>query len=495
MTPDEMVPAPRDPSQPSTSDGIEPSIEGVSQAVSELRDSTQSRGEKLQLPDFDSGAALHSIPAPARIIKLRGSGDRPCTIDARQPHIRPLVASTADATIRSGAPANPQVSKSLTGEPSCVSAAASSTATSEQGTLGERHPIPPVLPVSDVLAYTVPESEHSRLETLCTERRAAPITDLKFPHDPLNPPWVSAAFQSRGRVLIAQEVRSLQQAWFVGDVHGDLVGLIATLETIPRLPEYLESDCIVLLGDLIDDLPESEQVLAEVASRMARGEHLLFIPGNHDAALEFTGEHGFRATVSPSDYCDELRRFMDGSLDHPKLKLAKSFVNFVKCAPVALFLSDGTVAAHGGVPHSDLLSKLETEGWESDAEITSDFIWARLHPRAKRRMAVGGTRSRELGAENFTAFADAARATLGFRPLQMIRGHDHIEERLEVYADPWKESIVTINNMSWSLPRESGTPGPRNPCVVRWQRGKPLQPIRIQIDPLWRTKMQPEPAR
>jgi hypothetical protein len=276
-------------------------------------------------------------------------------------------------------------------------------------------------------------------------------------------------------------------------VHGDLVGLLAALNVIKSQPLYRQNDVIILLGDLIDDLAESEEVLSEISSRIQDGERILIIVGNHDDALEFRDDRGFGASVDPSDYCQRLRAIADGGLEHESLGFARSFVDYIKQAPVALFLGDGTLAAHGGVPHTDLLNTVSNDaGWGSNAKVLSDFIWARLHPRAKSRMAVGGTRSRELGADDFRRFTEAVSSRLGFKPVKMIRGHDHIEARYELYGSRWNESVLTINNMSWKLPREAGIDGPRNPCIVRWTRGEPAQPLMICMDSEWRRSMQPE---
>ena len=109
-------------------------------------------------------------------------------------------------------------------------------------------------------------------------------------------------------------------------------------------------------------------------------------------------------------------------------------------------------------------------------------------------MAVTGTRSRELGAEDFQVFMSTVGDHLGFSPVRMIRGHDHIDRRFEVFGGRWRNAVITINNMSWKLPREAGSDGPRDPCIVRWTRGEPLQPIVIRMNPVWRRDMQPEPC-
>lgn len=333
-----------------------------------------------------------------------------------------------------------------------------------------------------------------RVSEGCAHRRTR--TELKdFPVG-AKPSWLDRLFHRTGRILVEcrteSEADRCQQAWFVGDVHGDLVGLLAALDFIRNQHEYSkERDIIVLLGDLIDDLPESESVLAEVSEALATEERLVVLVGNHDDALEHSDTRGFGASVDPSDYCEYLKGIAHGSLGHPSHRFAQSFINYMRDAPVALFLSDGTMAAHGGVPHTDLAEQVAGGGWAEDHRVWSDFIWARLHPRAKSRMAVSGTRSRELGAEDFRRFASTVKSHLGFEPARMIRGHDHIDARFEIYGGKWQDSVLTINNMSWKLPRETGVDGPRDPCIARWKRGEPIQPFVIVMDREWRAGMQP----
>ena len=333
-----------------------------------------------------------------------------------------------------------------------------------------------------------------RVSEGCKKRRRKYLEIKDFPRC-AKPDWLGRLFCRTGRILIEcsppSDTDPWRQAWFIGDVHGDLVGLLAALDFIHHHSEYEKEDIIVLLGDLIDDLPESEAVLAEVSERLDNGERLIVIVGNHDDALKYIENRGFGASVDPCDYCEELKRIADSGPEHSSLGFARSFIRYMSDAPVALFLNDGTMAAHGGVPHTDLAEKVSREEWGEDPEVWSDFIWARLHPRAKSRMAVTGTRSRELGADDFRQFASAVKVNLKFEPVRMIRGHDHIDARFEIYGGKWRGTVLTINNMSWKLPREAGVDGPRNPCIARWNRGKPIQPIVILMDSLWRESMQP----
>ncbi len=359
----------------------------------------------------------------------------------------------------------------------------------------------PIPPKDDGRPHILPEvkiplggkAQDEVLERCTRRRNCLELRDFPVSAKPV---WLDRLFRRNGRILVEGGAQSAtdqwRHAWFIGDVHGDLVGLVAALEFIRGQEGYSKTeDIIVLLGDLIDDLPESQEVLAEVSEALGNGERMILIVGNHDDALEHSDTRGFGASVDPCDYCEYLKAITHDGPERPSLRFAQSFISYMRDAPVALFLSDGTMAAHGGVPHTDLAEQVAGGGWGEDHRVWSDFIWARLHPRAKSRMAVSGTRSRELGAEDFRRFASTVKSQLGFEPVRMIRGHDHIDARFEIYGSKWQDSVLTINNMSWKLPRETGVDGPRNPCIAHWTRGEPIQPFVILMDPEWRARMQP----
>ncbi|MFO0963735.1 MAG: metallophosphoesterase [Phycisphaerales bacterium] len=359
--------------------------------------------------------------------------------------------------------------------------------------------LPEITPLSrEPREFTVAAEILGRIKQRCDARRAKDADLPLFPADGI-PPWVKPFFEPYKRVLIdrapAGKPEGLHQAWFVGDVHGDLVGLVAAFEVIRAQADYSKDDPIILLGDLIDDLSESEQVLAEVADQLNAGSLVLLLVGNHDDALRRTANGGFEANIEPRDYCDFLRRQGDEASCGRSSRLAESFISFIKHAPVALFLSDGTVVAHGGVPHTDQHEILASKGWCESESLYDDFIWARLAARATRRIAVSGSRSqRELGAADFWAFAEVVGKSLHYTPQRMIRGHDHVDGRVEIFGGPWRGAVLTVNNMSWKLPREMGEEGPRDPCIVRWTRGEPLQPILIKLDDQWRREMHLPPG-
>ena len=455
----------------------------------------------LDLPEFDSTTdtttrVLHH--GSSSVIK----GDRGASQAAHGFTEAPLVPSR-NASSSTGAALGHHESLEIPALPSGGSITDSPAVQSQKVTYPKAATIPAepstpeptprdhFLPLSTVALDSTAEA---RVREQCLKRRNCRQL-LEFPPS-AKAEWLDRLCQWHGRVLVAHHsdsaVDRLEQAWLIGDVHGDLVGLLAALDVIKHQSQYRQSDVIILLGDLIDDLAESEQVLSEISSRIDSGERIVILVGNHDDALEFREDRGFGASVDPSDYCQQLRAIADGGSEHESLRFARSFVGYVRHAPVALFLEDGTLTAHGGVPHTDLLDTVSSGTWGEDPFVWSDFIWARLHPRAKSRMAVGGTRSRELGADDFRRFTKAVSSQLGFEPVRMIRGHDHIEARYELYGSRWNESVLTINNMSWKLPREAGIDGPRNPCIVRWTRGEPAQPLMICMDSEWRRSMQPE---
>jgi hypothetical protein len=274
-------------------------------------------------------------------------------------------------------------------------------------------------------------------------------------------------------VAVRKEADVPPNLWFIGDVHGDLLGLEAILAHIQRVTkeEAAPPPVYVFLGDLIDRLPFSCEVLLRFLALWREAPaRVLLLAGNHDDALRWNEKAGaFTASVSPCEFADWLNnRRGDGGL----AQIGRVFAELAQRTPRALFLPDGLLAAHGGAPHRDLQEKLKAPEDLDRPECLQDFVWTRLHPRAPRRIPNRSSRTCELGREDFERFCDAASAALGQPVRRMIRGHDHVEERFQLYTSYLRNHVLTINTMCCRQDGEFGEPYPRTPCVARARPGE-----------------------
>ncbi|HET7229686.1 MAG TPA: metallophosphoesterase family protein [Longimicrobium sp.] len=281
------------------------------------------------------------------------------------------------------------------------------------------------------------------------------------------------------------------EVWFVGDLHGDLLGLEAALQHIDRSGGGADAR-IVFLGDLFDDGVHAAEVVLRVFELLLNGPmRVTVIAGNHDEALAF--EDGqFQSTVIPSDFTDWLNA--QSRAGHPwAARLGRLIIRFFGRAPRALFFPDGLLVAHGGIPHTDLHAELaQTRDW-NDPRVLQDFVWLRAHPRARKRIPNRTTRGSEFGREDFAAFCQVA-TSLG-RPVgRMVRGHDHVEERFAVFPAWAAHPALTINTLSHRLPREVFGPYERVPVIARWVRGELPEVRRLFIPPELIREIYPEPA-
>jgi hypothetical protein len=266
--------------------------------------------------------------------------------------------------------------------------------------------------------------------------------------------------------------------WFIGDIHGDLLALDAALALIDREARREQASArIVFLGDLFDDGGYGLETLLRVYELVLRqSASVCLIAGNHDEALGYNGAQ-FTATVSPSDFCD----FLNEHLAHEWIgRAGKLAVRLVAQAPRALFFPDGLLAVHGGFPLIDLHEALARTGDWNDPQCLTDFVWARAHPRARRKLPNRSTRGSQFGYQDFDAFC-ALSATLGRSVTHMVRGHDHVDERYEVYPAYQQHPVLTTVALSRRLMREVFGPFVRVPTVARWVRGALPQVYRLHI--------------
>ena len=279
------------------------------------------------------------------------------------------------------------------------------------------------------------------------------------------------------------------EVWFVGDLHGDLLALETALQHIDRSGGGADAR-IVFLGDLFDDGGHAAEVVLRVFELLLDGPmRVTVLAGNHDEALVFK-DGRFQSTVLPSDFTD----WLNASPDHPWAeRLGRLIARFFARAPRALFFPDGLLAAHAGVPHTDLHADLAEKGDWNDPRVLQDFVWLRAHPRARKRIPNRTTRGSEFGREDFAAFCEVA-ARAG-RPVdRMIRGHDHVEERFAVYPGWEAHPALTINTLSHRLPREVFGAYERVPVIARWVRGELPEVRRLFIPAELIREVYPEPA-
>ena len=267
--------------------------------------------------------------------------------------------------------------------------------------------------------------------------------------------------------------------WFIGDIHGDLLALDGALALIARESErgHLQPARIVLLGDLFDDGGYGLETLLRVFELiLERPQRVCLLAGNHDEALGYNGAR-FTATVSPSDFSDLLNE----NLAHEWIgRAGKLVVRIVASAPRALFFPDGLLAVHGGFPLTDLHQRLaETRDW-NDPQCLTDFVWTRAHPRARKKLPNRTSRGSQFGYEDFAAFC-ALSATLGRPVTHMVRGHDHVEERYEIYPAYAQTPVLTTVALSRRLVRELFGSFVRVPTIARWIRGSLPQVYRLHI--------------
>ena len=160
------------------------------------------------------------------------------------------------------------------------------------------------------------------------------------------------------------------EVWFVGDVHGDLLALESALQHIDHSGGGADAR-IVFLGDLFDDGVHAAEVVLRVFELVLDGPmRITIVAGNHDEALAFA-DGRFQSTVLPSDFTDWLNA---NAQDPLVARLGRLIIRFFQRAPRALFFPDGLLAAHGGVPHTDLHEELAQKGNWNDPRVLQESV-------------------------------------------------------------------------------------------------------------------------
>jgi hypothetical protein len=310
-----------------------------------------------------------------------------------------------------------------------------------------------------------------------------------------------------GKVLILGDADIANGIWFLGDIHGDLPAFEAALSYIDAAhrKEHPESrPAILFLGDFFDDGPLGYEVLLRLFQLLLEREgSVCVLAGNHDEALKYDEKADrFHSGVSPCEFSEQLEGELRG--DRVAREVGKLAARLFEITARAALLPGGLLAAHGGVPHSDLSERLESLDAIPLAELErggclQDFVWTRLHERAPRRIPNRGSKSCELGHLDFFRFCWLTENILGLASpvVRMVRGHDHLESRFKYFSN-YGNRVLTLNTMCSKLDREWdwGTGNTRTPCLARYGPGEGMPRVHMIRIPetLAKSAYSPPPA-
>jgi hypothetical protein len=225
--------------------------------------------------------------------------------------------------------------------------------------------------------------------------------------------------------LSTDEVGSIDQWFFIGDIHGDFFALHSLLLEAERRHDDAR---VLFLGDLVDrgDMPfECLFLLLDWGQR--RPGRLGWIAGNHDTAFSITEQGAFKSLVSPAELLDELNR--DDLFTGFRRLMGEFFVALAQGLPRALLFPDGLLATHGGIPLVDLHAQgaaIDNEAayldWLNSPDCLKDFTWTRINSRPKKipdRYSTGA----QYGFRDFEAFCQLKPDW--FPVARMVNGHEH----------------------------------------------------------------------
>ncbi len=340
----------------------------------------------------------------------------------------------------------------------------------------DSHTVPPAAPVAG-LAATLPVVQVRDLDWQAIRQAADPkairarmrdaVERMEALLDSANGPGMlfdSDRAHAADHAIRVSAIDDPSPLWVIGDLHGDLLALEASLAQVRRdaPPGDSAPPRIIFLGDFFDDEGFGVEILVRVFELIVEApQRVCVIAGNHDEALSYDGSR-FASSVSPSDFAD----FLNANLAHEWIvRAGKLAVRLTAHAPRALFFPDGLLVAHGGFPLVDLHPALAAKGDWNDPACLSDFVWARAHAKARRKMPNRFSRGSQFGYEDFADFC-ALSAKLGRPITHMVRGHDHVEERYAIYP-AYQGHVLTTVALSRRLNRERLGPYERAPTLAR----------------------------
>jgi hypothetical protein len=269
--------------------------------------------------------------------------------------------------------------------------------------------------------------------------------------------------------------------WFIGDLHGDILGLEAGIEHIRNFDKKSgKKSLLVFLGDFFDDDGYNALIMLKLFGLIIENKsRICLLAGNHDEGLSHDGS-SFSSSVDPCNFAQELNS-PDGDIGLMN-QLGLLTIEIFRLAPRAIFFPDGLFAAHGGFPLSDRWEHIKKPEDLNAEECLEDFVWTRAHGSAPRKRPNRTSRGCQFGYQDFEGFCQKATEMLGQPVSKMIRGHDHIEERYAIYRAFSRDSILTVNTLSRKLSREIFGEFERVPCIALYRCGQLPEVHRLHID-------------
>ena len=216
------------------------------------------------------------------------------------------------------------------------------------------------------------------------------------------------------RCIGEKDLPSDNEIFFIGDIHGDFKSLQRIVEHVDQVDPQ---SVLVFMGDLFDrGAQEMEAVCLFLTLIKSRPGKILWIVGNHDAALKYEN-NGFVSTVSPASFYEKLNA-------HPEWKeFGLELIRLIATLPVAAIFFDGLWVSHGAVPHSDVQAEIEDLATLPKLARTDCFS-ARLVDQMKK-IPNRGCSTHEVGHDNVIDFIKIIKEKTGQEIRQLLCAHQH----------------------------------------------------------------------
>jgi hypothetical protein len=285
-------------------------------------------------------------------------------------------------------------------------------------------------------------------------------------------------------VVVPADAELPRSLWFVGDLHGDLLAAVNAWEYIQHRAQAAgQRPHVVFLGDYIDRGEHHHELLVYLLSLAYQYPgQVTFLVGNHDDDLHYdAAAEQFVSHVEPAEYADQLNAWLAADNGHAeRVRLGHLAIGWFARLPRALFLPDGTIVAHAGVPHTDRLAELHRPDDLTRSPMLQDFVWLRLSPNLPRKRPNRSTRGCEFGYADLADFC-AHVEQLNIPAKRLVRGHDHLPQRYATYPKYQATPVLTLNSMCRRLEHEPFAPLVAPVCVAEYLPGQlpRVHPLRL----------------